>query len=102
VGGSCLRDLAIWAGLQSMNEIREKDGIVDKENWGVDSHNVLNGWVSYCFLHVGILLTKVAFVSIKSGSKTVHISGGIYTTPFTNDRGQSSEHWRLFASFGQE
>ena len=32
----------------------------------------------------------------------MHISGGIYTTPFTNNRGHSSEHWRLFASFGQE
>jgi hypothetical protein len=94
--------LAIWAGLQSVNEIRKKDGIVDKENWGVDPNNILKGCVSYCFLHLGILLTKVAFVSIKSGCKTMHISCGIYTAPFTNNRGHSSEHWRLLACFGQE
>jgi hypothetical protein len=74
VGGSCLRDLAIWAGLQSMNEIREKNSVVDKENWDVNSNNISKVWVSSCFLNLGILLTKVSFVGIKSGSKAMHIS----------------------------
>jgi hypothetical protein len=33
--------LAVWTGLQSMDEIREKDRVVDEENWDVDSDNVL-------------------------------------------------------------
>jgi hypothetical protein len=41
VGCSSLRDLIIWAGLQGMNEIGEKDSVVDKEYWDVDSNNVL-------------------------------------------------------------
>ena len=41
VGCSGLRNLAVRAGLQSMNEIRKEDGIVDEENWNVDSNNVL-------------------------------------------------------------
>ena len=41
VGCSGLRDLIIWLGLQSMNEVREEDGVVDKEDWDIDSNNVL-------------------------------------------------------------
>jgi hypothetical protein len=102
VGCSGLRDLVIWLGLQSMNEVREKYGIVNEENRNVDSNNVFKSRVSSRFLDLGISLTKVSFVSIKSGRKTVYISGRIRTTPFANNCGHSSEHWRLFACRGQE
>jgi len=42
VGCSSLRDLIIWLRLESMNEVREQDGVVDEENWDVNSDNVLN------------------------------------------------------------
>jgi hypothetical protein len=102
VGCSGLRDLVIWLGLQSMNEVREKYGVVNEENRNVDSNNVFKSRVSSRFLDLGISLTKVSFVSIKSGRKTVYISGRIRTTPFANNCGHSSEHWRLFACCGQE
>jgi hypothetical protein len=102
VGCSGLRDLVIWLGLQSMNEVREKYGVVNEENRNVDSNNVFKSRVSSRFLDLGISLTKVSFVSIKSGRKTVYISGRIRTTPFANNCGHSSEHWRLFACRGQE
>lgn len=49
VGCSGLRDLIVWAGLESMNEIGKKDGVVDEENWDVDSNNVLEACVSSPF-----------------------------------------------------
>ena len=68
MGCSGLRDLVVWLRLESMNEVREQDGVVDEENWDVDSHNVLMLWVSSSFYDSWKLLTKVSFVSIKSSS----------------------------------
>jgi hypothetical protein len=102
VGCSGLRDLVIWLGLQSMNEVREKYGVVNEENRNIDSNNVLKSRVSLRSLDLGILLTKVSFVSIKSSRKTMDISGRICTSSFANNCGHSSEHWRLFACLGQE
>ena len=42
MGCSGLRDLVVWLRLESMNEVREQDGVVDEENWDVDSNDILN------------------------------------------------------------
>jgi hypothetical protein len=42
VGCSRLRDLIIRLRLESMNEVREQDGVVDEENWDVNSNDILN------------------------------------------------------------
>lgn len=64
VGGSCLRNLAIGTRLEGMNEVREKDRIVDEEDWGVDANNISRQLI-YCSSGLGLLLTKVSFISVE-------------------------------------
>jgi hypothetical protein len=47
VGGSCLRNMAVWHGLESMNKVWEKDGVVDEEDWNIDTNNVFRAWSKY-------------------------------------------------------
>lgn len=47
VGGSCLRNMAVWHGLESMNKVWEKDGVVDEEDWNIDTNNIFRAWSIY-------------------------------------------------------
>lgn len=40
MGGRCLWDLAIGAGLYRMDEIWEPNGILNEENWDVVSNDI--------------------------------------------------------------
>ena len=47
VGGSRLRSMAVWHSLESMNKVWEKDGVVDEEDWNIDTNNVFRAWSIY-------------------------------------------------------
>ena len=40
VGSSGLRNMVVWHGLKSMDKVREKDSVVDEEDWNVDTNNI--------------------------------------------------------------
>jgi hypothetical protein len=91
VGGRCLRDLAVWTGLNSVDEVWKLDCILDKEDGLIPlamaflcSQNMLTMlFPTMSNLHQYDVfsrgdriegLTKVAFISVETDSKAVHIA----------------------------
>jgi hypothetical protein len=80
VSGGSLRHLAILLWLDGVNEIRESDCILDKEDGNVVSNNI-----------------KVALVGVKASSKAVNIASGVCRTAGAGDGGETEKDWSLFS-----
>lgn len=80
-----LRDLIVSARLDGVNQIREKDGVLDEEDGDIVSHQV-----------------EVSFVGIEAGREAVDIASEIGTAAAASDGGEAQEDGGLFALFAEE
>ena len=78
--GSRLREAAIGLHFHGMDEVREFDGILDKENWDVVAHQV-----------------PVPFLGIELHREAPDVALGVGRAALAGDDGEAHEHIRLLA-----
>jgi hypothetical protein len=80
----CLRHLAVWLRLSSMNDIGKLHGVLDKEDGDVVANNI-----------------PVALFGVKLDSETTDIAHGVGRTTATQDSGESQEDGSLAGCVGE-
>jgi hypothetical protein len=102
MSSSGLGNLAVWPGLDSMDQVRELDGILNKEDGDVVTNNI---WIKLVWFHRSTssgCLTKVAFVRVKPDGKSMHIANGISRTSTSSDCREAEKYGRLLVCGTQE
>lgn len=95
MSSSGLGNLAVWSRLDSMDQVRELDGILDEEYGDVVTNDIYFGLVEFHRSNGSGCLTKVAFVGVESDGKSMHVAYSISRTS-TSSNGRKANKYRGF------